>query len=217
MKAIFAIFALCLVAVNAGTINQAAVNYEGMVNDVVGEMGQIAKDAAVALQHQVEEIVFDPLQQIETAVESIEARREESEECVAKEDEHVAVIVDDMHKEMQVCGVVAAKTSAEIMNDINAATQQLLFDGYDVVRTYQRCQNYKNSVLKSSCYARLTIKATLYMKNARRSIKTIRQSTNERIPAVMVDSNECTHTAADSAIHELDNVHASIDSCVGKL
>uniref|UniRef100_A0A1I8NWA0 Protein TsetseEP domain-containing protein n=1 Tax=Stomoxys calcitrans TaxID=35570 RepID=A0A1I8NWA0_STOCA len=216
MKTIFAIFALCLVAANAGAIDNAAINYEGMVDDVLAEMGQIAKDAAVALQHGVEEIVMDPLHQVEEAVENIEARRPESEECVAAQDEKVAATVDTMHQDMGVCGVIAAKTSAEIMSDISAATQQLVFGGYDVVSTYRRCQRYTNSVLKNSCYARLTIKATLYMTNARKSIKTIRKSTNERIPAAIADADACTHTAAEVAIHELDNVHATIDSCIAK-
>ncbi|XP_037812280.1 uncharacterized protein LOC119604018 [Lucilia sericata] len=216
MKTIFTIFALCLVAVNAGTIAQPPINYEGMVDDVINEMGQIAKEAAVALQHQVEEIVLDPLHQVEAAVESIEELREENDVCVAAEDEKVVATVDAMHKEMTVCGAVAAKSSAEIMTDISAATQQLVFDGYDVLRTYQKCQRYTNSVLKNSCYARLTIKATLYINNARKSIKTIKQSTNERIPAVMVDADACTHEAADVAIEELDHIQANINVCIAK-
>ncbi|XP_065363777.1 uncharacterized protein LOC135957048 [Calliphora vicina] len=216
MKAAFVIFALCLVAANAGTIPQPPINYEGMVDDVIAEMGQIAKEAAVALQHQVEEIVLDPLQQVEAAVESIEELREENDVCVAAEDENVVATVDAMHKDMTVCGTVAAKTSAEIMTDISAATQQLVFDGYDVVRTYQKCQNYKNPVLKNSCYARLTIKATLYLNNARKSINTIKQSTNERIPAVMVEADTCTHSAADVAVEELDVIQANINVCIAK-
>ncbi|XP_005182249.1 uncharacterized protein LOC101894156 [Musca domestica] len=216
MKAIFAIFALCLVAVNAGTIAQPPVNYEGMVDDVLNEMGQIAKEAAVALQHAVEDIVLDPLQQVDEAVESIEALRAESDECVAAEDERVAATVDAMHREMNVCGVVAAKTSAEIMSDISAATQQLVFGGYDVLTTYRKCQNYKNQILKKTCYANLTVKATLYLNSSRKSIRTIRESTNERIPAVVNDADACTHTAAESAVLELDNIHANIDSCIAK-
>lgn len=216
MKAAFVLVALCLVAVNAGTINYDTIDYEVMVDGVLSEMGQIARDAAVALQHQVEEIVFDPLQQVDTAVETIEARREESDVCVAAQDENVAATVDAMHRDMAVCGVVAAKTSADIMIDISAATQQLVFDGYDVLTTYRKCQNYKNSVLKNSCYARLTIKATLYMNNARKSIKTIKESTNERIPAVMTDADTCTHSAAEIAVHQLDTINTTIDYCISK-
>lgn len=216
MKTFFAIFALCLVTVNAGTIAQPPINYEGMVNDVIAEVEQIAKDAAVALQHQVDEIVFDPLNQVEAAVESIEELREESDECVAAEDENVVATVDAMHKDMSVCGTVAAKNSAEIISDVSAATQQLVFDGYDVLKTYQKCQKYTNSVLKNSCYARLTVKATLYMKNARRSIKTIQESTNERIPAVVAEADTCTHVAADVAVEELDNIHAKVSDCIAK-
>lgn len=216
MKAIFALFALCLVAVNAGAIPNAPINYEGMVDDVLAEMGQLAKEAAVALQHAVEDIVLDPLHQVEEAVQSIEALRAESDVCVAAEEEKVSATVDAMHRDMAVCGVVAAKTSAEIMSDVSEATQQLVFDGYDVLSTYQKCQKYNNSVLKNSCYARLTIKATLYMNNARKSIKTIRESTSERIPAVVTDADACTATAAETAVYELDNIHAVIDSCIAK-
>ncbi|XP_075157869.1 uncharacterized protein LOC142231135 [Haematobia irritans] len=214
MKTFFAIFALFLVAAQAGTIDNAAINYEGMVDDILTEMGQIAKDAAVALQHSVEDIVLDPLHQVEEAVQSIEARREENHECVAAEEEKVAATVDAMHRDMGVCGVVAAKSSAQIMSDISEATQQLVFDGYDVLSTYNKCRNYKNSVLKNSCYARLTIKATLYMNNARKSIKTIRKSTSERLPAVVSDADVCTHTAAEVAVLELENIHNTIDSCI---
>ncbi|KAM7347930.1 uncharacterized protein ACRADG_007406 [Cochliomyia hominivorax] len=216
MKTIFALFALSLVAVNAGTIPQPPINYEGMVNDILAEVKQIAREAAITLQHQIEEIVLDPLQQVEAAVESIEVLREENDRCVAAEDEKVAATVDGMHKEMAACGAVAARSSAEIMTDISAATQQLVFDGYDVVRTYQKCQKYTNSVLKNSCYARLTVKATLYMKNARKSIKTIQKSTNERIPTVVADANVCTHDAANIAVQELDNIHATINTCISE-
>ena len=216
MKTIFIIFALGLVAVNAGTIAQLPMNYEGMVDDILVEAGQIAKDTAIALQHQVETIVLDPLQQVEAAVQSIEELREENDACVAAEEEKIAATVDVMHKDMGVCGTVAAKESAEIMIDVNAAVQQLVFDGYDVLRTYQKCESYKNSVLKNSCYARLTIKATLYLKNARRSIKTIKQSTNERIPLVVSEADVCTHSAADAAITELDNIQATINVCIAK-
>lgn len=216
MKTIFAVFALYWVATNAGTVVQPPINYDGMIDDVLAEMGQIAKEAAVALQHQVEEMVLDPLQQVEAAVESIEVLREENDECVAAEDKKVAAAVDAMHKDMSVCGAAAAKASAEIMIDISAATQQLVFDGYDVLRTYQKCQSYKNSILKNSCYARLSVKATLYLKNARKSIKTIKKSTNERIPAVVSDADSCTHEAADDAISELDNIQATINACIAK-
>ncbi|XP_073835713.1 uncharacterized protein [Musca autumnalis] len=216
MKAIFTVLALCLVAANAGTISQPPVNYEGMVDDILHEMGQIAKETAVALQHAVEDIVLDPLHQVEEVVESIEALRVESDECVAAEEEKVSATVDAMHRDIGVCGVVAAKTSAEIMSDVSAATQQLVFGGYDVVTTYRKCQKYKNQILKKSCYANLTIKATLYMNNARKSIKTIRQS-KERVPAIVSDADACTHTAAEVAVHELENIHATVNACIGKI
>ncbi|XP_073831701.1 uncharacterized protein [Musca autumnalis] len=216
MKTIFAIFALCLVAANAGTIAQPPVNYEGMVDDILSEMGQIAKETAVALQHAVEDIVLDPLQQVDEAVQSIEALRVESDVCVAAEEEKVSATVDTMHHDMAVCGVVAAQTSAEIMSDISAATQQLVFGGYDVITTYRKCQKYKNQILKKSCYASLTVKATLYMNNARKSIKTIKKTTSERIPAVVTDADACTHTAADVAVYELENIHATVNACIGK-
>lgn len=214
MKTIFLIFALGLVAVNAGSINPMSVNYEGMVDDILTEAGQIAKDVAVALQHQVEEIVLDPLHQVEAAVQSIDDLRVENDACVAAQDEHVVSTVDIMHKDMAKCGTKAAKESADIMIEVNAAVQQLVFDGYDVLKTYQKCQKYTNSVLKNSCYARLTIKATLYMANARKSIKTIKQSTSESIPNVVTDADVCTHTAADIAVMELENIHATVNACI---
>ena len=216
MRTIFIIFALGLVAVNAGTIAQLPMNYEGMVDDILVEVGQIAKETAVALQHQVEEIVLEPLQQVEAAVQSIDDLREENNDCVAAEEEKVAATVDVMHKDMAVCGTVAAKESAEIMIEVNAAVQQLVFDGYDVLMTYQKCKSYKNQVLKNSCYARLTVKATLYAKNSRKSINTIKESTNERIPLVVNEADVCTHSAADVAVTELDNIHATINVCIAK-
>ncbi|XP_061388113.1 uncharacterized protein LOC133323174 [Musca vetustissima] len=216
MKAIFAIFALCLVAANAGTIAQPPVNYEGMVDDVLNEMAQLAKDTAVALQHAVEEIVLDPLQQVEEAVESIEALRVESEECVAAEEDKVTATVDAMHRDMGVCGVNAAKESADIMTDISAATQQLIFGGYDVISTYQKCQKYKNQILKKTCYANLTVKATLYLNSSRKSIRTIRESTSVRIPAMANDADLCTHGAADVAIQQLNTIEATVNACIGK-
>ena len=212
MKTLFAILAMCLVA------SQAApqVNYETQVNGIIHEAEKIAVETAQALEHQFKEIVIDPLHEVEKAVQAIENRKDEHEDCVVAQDPAVTQTVDIMHKEMEVCGVVAAKTSAQIMVDISDATQQLVFDGYDVLRTYQKCKKYKNSVLKNSCYARLSIKATLYLKNARRSMKTIKKSTNERIPAVFTDADACTHSAAEKAITQLDSVNAEIDTCVAR-
>ncbi|XP_037938492.1 uncharacterized protein LOC119671792 [Teleopsis dalmanni] len=210
-------FALAILAVCLLTVNGAVVNYEGLVNDMINDAKNSAVQTGVALEHQYENIVVDPLHQVEEAVDSIESRREESDTCVAAENEVVEAVVNTMHDEMNVCGIVAAKTSAEIMIDVNAATQQIIFDGIDVARTYQKCRNYKNPVLKNSCYVKLSVKGGLYMKNARKSMKVINDSKNVRVPAVFTDADSCTHVASDKAVEDLNNVHTSIDSCIVKM
>lgn len=187
-----------------------------MVNGIINEAGDLAVQTVRALEHQLEEIVLEPLNQVEAMVQSIEERAIESEECVAAEEHLVAETVDNMHSEMISCGVVAAQESAQIATDVTMASKQLVFDGYEVLALYNKCRNYKNSVLKNSCYARLSIKATLYMNNARKSIKTIKGAKG-RVPEVFTSAETCTNTAAEEAVLVLENVHNEIDACINKL
>ncbi|XP_017134656.1 uncharacterized protein LOC108150861 [Drosophila miranda] len=186
---------------------------DAQVRSVGNEMAEIGKSTGEALVHQYEEIVLEPQQELEDAVEQLEARRAESPECVAAEDEEIARILDAAHEEMHSCGVVAAHTSAEIATDVSAASQQLAFGSYNLGRTYNKCQNYKNSVLRQSCMAKFYVQASIFLISARSSIKTIKQSTNERIPAVFAEGNVCTHDASAQAILGLEEVNRHIDAC----
>ncbi|XP_011183454.1 uncharacterized protein LOC105212837 isoform X2 [Zeugodacus cucurbitae] len=215
MKVLIAIIIICVANTGATQVVLKNVNYEGIVDDLIKEAQEITIRTANALQLQYKIIVVEPTNQVDSAVQSIEDRREESPKCVEVKDPDVQIVVTSLHDEINVCGAIAAKTSAGIMNDINAATQQIVFDGYDVLKLYQKCKNYKNSILKSSCYAKLSVKVTLYIKNSRRSINTIKGA-NHRVPAVFSEADECTHKAADLAITELDDIHTEIVSCINE-
>ncbi|KAH8294505.1 hypothetical protein KR044_013440, partial [Drosophila immigrans] len=216
MKFIIAtVLCLCLALGHAQPLTPPAP-WNAQLMSVVDEMTQIGENAGKALAHQYEEIVLEPQQQLEQAVDQVETRRDQSPDCVAAQDAEIASIVDAAHEELHVCGLTAAHDSADIVTDVNDATQQLVFGGYALGRTYNKCQNYKNSVLKQSCLAKFYIQATVYLVNARSSLKTIAQSTNERIPGVFVDSNTCTHVASGKAVDALDVVNHNIDSCIAK-
>ncbi|XP_016996237.1 uncharacterized protein [Drosophila takahashii] len=189
---------------------------DAQVHSVVDEMTEIGKATGEALVQQYEEIVREPQLELEEALDQVEARRQESPECVAAEDEEIARIVDAAHEDLHSCGLVAAHTSAEIASDVNAATQQLVFGAYNLGNTYQKCQAHKNAILKQSCMAKFYIQGTVFLVNARSSIKTIRKSTSERIPAVFVDSNVCTHSASSQAVLGLQEVNSHIDACVSR-
>lgn len=191
------------------------VNYEGIVDDLIKKAQDLTIRTANALELQYKIIVVEPTNQVDTAVQNVEDRREESPKCVEVKDPEVQIVVDNLHNEINGCGAIAVKTSARIMNDVNAATQQIVFDGYDVLKLYQKCKSYKNSILKSSCYAKLSVKVTLYIKNSRRSINTIKGA-NHRVPAVFSEADECTHKAADLAIVELNAIHTEIVSCINE-
>ncbi|ALC49475.1 CG12057 [Drosophila busckii] len=208
---------LCVCLASVGLAQPMAGSpYDAELFSLAQEMGQLGENTGKALVHQYEEIVVEPQQQLEQAIDEVEQRREQDAECVAAEDEQINSIVDAAHEELHVCGVTAAHDSAEIASDVNHATQQLVFGGYSLGRTYQHCQRYKNSVLKQSCMAKFYVKGTIYLVNARSSIKTIKKSTNERIPAVLSESNSCTHVAADKAVVALNEINAEIDSCIAK-
>ncbi|XP_068159128.1 uncharacterized protein [Drosophila tropicalis] len=212
---LFTVMAMCLVITVA--LGQPMANpFEAQVQSVVDDMTQVGKNVGDQLVHQYEEIIVEPQQQLEEAVEQIEARRESNPQCVAAEDEQLVQVLDAAHDELYACGVVAAHTSAEIASDVNKATQQLVYGGYSLGSTYQKCQAYKNTVLKQTCMARFSVQATVYLISARSSIKTIKKSTNERIPAVFSDGNACTHQASDKAILALDEINRNIDACVAK-
>ncbi|KAH8272724.1 hypothetical protein KR026_006527, partial [Drosophila bipectinata] len=189
---------------------------DAQVRSVVDELTDLGKSTGETLLHQYEEIIVEPQLELEEALDQVEARRAESPECVAAEDEEIVRIVDTAHEELISCGVVAAKTSAEIASDVSAATQQLIYGGYNLGTTYSKCQSYKNSVLKQSCMAKFYIQASVYLISARSSIKTIRKSTSERIPAVFTDGNLCTHGASATAVLGLQEVNSHIDACVAR-
>lgn len=216
MKCIVAVILTLFVASGFAQPLDVPAQLDAQVRSVVDEMTDLGKSTGEALVHQYQEIVLEPQHELEDALEAVEARRQESPECVAAEDEEISRIVDAAHEELHSCGVVAAHTSAEIASDVNAATQQLVFGGYSVGSTYKKCQNYKNSVLKKTCMAKLTVQGTVYLVNARSSIKTIRKATNERIPAVFTDSNVCTHDASAQAVVGLQEVNNHIDACVSR-
>uniref|UniRef100_A0A6P4EAS7 Uncharacterized protein LOC108038206 n=1 Tax=Drosophila rhopaloa TaxID=1041015 RepID=A0A6P4EAS7_DRORH len=189
---------------------------DAQVRSVVDEMADIGKSTGEALAHQYKEIVVEPQNELEEALDQVESRRQESPECVAAEDEEITRIVDTAHEDLHSCGVVAAHTSAEIASDVSAATQQLVYGGYSLGRTYNKCNSYKNAVLKQTCMAKFYVQATVYLVSARSSIKTIRKSTSERIPAVFVDGNVCTHSASSQAVLGLQEVNTHIDACVSR-
>ncbi|XP_034474774.1 uncharacterized protein LOC117781982 [Drosophila innubila] len=216
MKLIIAtVVCLCLAVGHAQPLTPPAP-WNAELMSIVEEMSQIGENAGKVLSHQYEEIVLEPQHQLEEAVQQVEARREESPECVAAEDAQIDSIVDAAHEEFHVCGMTAAHDSAEIVTDVNQATQQLVFGGYALGQTYNKCQSYKNPVLKQSCNAKLTIQATVYLVNASNSLKTIAQSTNQRIPGVFIDSNTCTHVVSAKAVDALDVVNGNIDACIVK-
>lgn len=191
------------------------VNYEGIVDDFIKEAQATTIRTANALQLQYKIIVVEPTNQVDTVVQNIEDRREESPKCVEVKEPEVEIVVDNFHDEINVCGSIAVKTSEGIMNDVNTATQEIVFDGYNVLKLYQKCKNYKNSILKNSCYAKLTVKATLYIKNTRRSINTIKGA-KSRVPAVFSEADECTHKAADLAIVQLNAILTEVASCINE-
>ncbi|XP_016936796.2 uncharacterized protein [Drosophila suzukii] len=195
---------------------QLPAQLDAEVHSVVDEMTEIGKSTGLALVHQYDEIVREPQQELEAALDQVESRRQESPECVAAEDEQIASIVDAAHEDLHSCGIVAAQTSAEIATDVSAATQQLVYGGYNVASTYNKCQSYKNSVLKKSCMTKFYVQATFYLVSARSSIKTIKKSTSESIPAVFVDGNACTHSASSQAVLALQEVSSHIDACVSR-
>ncbi|XP_020808208.1 uncharacterized protein LOC110184138 [Drosophila serrata] len=216
MKCIVVFILTLFVASGWGQPLDMPAQLDAQVRSVVDEMTELGKSTGEALVHQYEEIVLEPHHELEDAVDAVEARRQESPECVAAEDEEITRIVDAAHEEFHSCGVVAAHTSAEIASDVNEATQQLVFGAYNLGATYNKCQGYKNSVLKSTCMAKFYMQGTIYLVSARSSIKTIRKSTNERIPAVFADSNVCTHDASAQAVSSLQKVNNHIDACVSR-
>ncbi|XP_011206418.1 uncharacterized protein LOC105228319 isoform X1 [Bactrocera dorsalis] len=216
MKVLTVILLICLAnVIGANKVVLPKVNYEGIVDDFIKEAQEITIKTANALESQYKIIVVEPTNQVDAVVQNIEDRREESPKCVEVKDPEVQIVVDSLHDEINVCGAIAVKTSAGIMNDVNAATQQIVLDGYDVLKLYQKCKNYKNSVLKNSCYAKLSIKVTLYIKNSRRSINTIKGA-KHRVPAVFSEADDCTHTAADLAIVDLNAIHTDVVSCINE-
>ncbi|EDV92115.1 uncharacterized protein LOC6565732 [Drosophila grimshawi] len=212
---------LCLASVGyAQPLSQSSFSLpaplDAQVYTVVDEMQNIGENTAKELAHQFQEIVVEPQHELEAAIDQVEARRVDSPQCVAVQDDRIDGIVGNAHVELHECGLSAAHDSAEIASDVNHATQQLVFGGYSLGRTYNKCQRYKNSVLRQSCMAKFYVQGTIYLVNARSSIKTIKKSTNERIPAVFVDSNACTHVASQKAVVALDDVNADIDACIAK-
>ncbi|XP_023165845.1 uncharacterized protein LOC111596041 [Drosophila hydei] len=216
MKYIIVCLCLCLASVGHAQPVSVPAPLDAQLLTIVDEMTQIGENAAKALAHQYEEIVVEPHEQLDQAVEELEARRPESPECVAEQDEQIGSVLDAAHQELHECGVSAAHDSAEIVSDVNEATQQLVYGSYALGRTYNKCQSYKNVVLRQSCMAKFYVQGTVFLVNARSSIKTIQQSTNERIPAVFSESNSCTHVASDKAVAALDVVGADIDACIAK-
>ncbi|KAH8408953.1 hypothetical protein KR009_004535, partial [Drosophila setifemur] len=214
--AVVIVLALCVASGWSQPADLTAAQLNAQVRSVVDEVTEIGKSTGEALVHQYEEIVLEPQHELEDALEQVEARRQESPECVAAEDEEIVRIVDAAHEELHSCGVVAAHTSAEIASDVNAATQQLVFGGYGLMSTYNKCQSYKHDIMKQTCMAKLTISATFWVVGARSSIKTIQKSTNERIPAVFTDGNVCTHGASAQAVTGLQEVNSHIDACVSR-
>ncbi|XP_060651601.1 uncharacterized protein LOC132788285 [Drosophila nasuta] len=131
MKFIIAttVLCLCLVLGQAQTLTTPE-QWSTQLSSLVDDMTQIGIDAGKTLVHQYEEIVVEPQQQLEQAVDKVETRRKESPECVAAQDAEIVRIVDTALDELHVCGVTAAHDSADIVSDVNAATQQLVFGGY---------------------------------------------------------------------------------------
>ncbi|TDG39685.1 hypothetical protein AWZ03_013892 [Drosophila navojoa] len=207
---------LCLASVGHAQPASMPAALDGQLQTIVDEMTQIGENAAKALIHQYEEIVVEPHEQLDQAVEQVESRRVESPECVAEQDAQIGSVLDAAHQELHECGLSAAHESAEIVSDVNEATQQLVFGGYSLGRTYNKCQGYKNAVLRQSCMAKFYVQATVYLVSARSSLKTIAQSTNERIPAVFTHSNSCTHSASGKAVEALEALTADIDICIAK-
>ncbi|SPP86633.1 uncharacterized protein LOC117588509 [Drosophila guanche] len=216
MKSIVAVvLALCVASAFAQPLAIPS-QLDAQVRSVVDEITEIGKNTGEALVHQYEEIVLEPQHELEEAVEQVEARRTESPECVAAEDEQIARILDVAHEELHSCGVVAAHTSAEIATDVSAATQQLTFGGYNLVRTYNKCNSYNSNILKQSCMAKFYVQASIFLISANSSIKTIKKSTNERIPAVFAESSVCTHDASAQAVLGLEEVNRHIDACASR-
>ncbi|XP_034669837.1 uncharacterized protein LOC117902518 [Drosophila subobscura] len=216
MKSIVAVvLALCVASALAQPLATPS-QLDAQVRSVVDEMTEIGKNTGEALLHQYEEIVLEPQHELEEAVEEVEARRTENPECVAAEDGEIARILDVAHEELHTCGVVAAHTSAEIATDVSAATQQLTFGGYNLMRTYNKCNSYNSNILKQSCMAKFYVQASIFLIGANSSINTIKKSTNERIPAVFAESNVCTHDASAQAVLGLEEVNRQIDACASR-
>ncbi|XP_017869812.1 PREDICTED: uncharacterized protein LOC108618352 [Drosophila arizonae] len=215
---ISSVVCLCLCLASVGHAQPASMpaTLDAQLLTIVDEMTQIGDNAAKVLIHQYEEIVVEPHEQLDQAVEQVESRRVESPDCVAEQDAQISSVLDAAHQELHECGLSAAHESAEIVSDVNAATQQLVFGGYSLGRTYNKCQSYKNVVLRQSCMAKFYVQATVYLVSARSSLKTITQSTNERIPAVLTHSNSCTHDASGKAVGALEAVAGDIDVCIAR-
>ncbi|XP_067637315.1 uncharacterized protein [Eurosta solidaginis] len=198
---------------SSAKVLQPAVNYEGTVESLIKEAETISLQTAKRFELQFKEIVLEPIDTVDSALQMIEDRREENSNCVEAKNSDVELVVDKLYENMNICVTTAAKESAAIMIDVNSAVQQLGFDGYKILRLYQKCKNYKNSILKSTCYTKLTIQTTLYIKYGRKSINTIKR-VNSRIPPVFAEANICTHNSSREAVTKSNCINTEIDSCI---
>ncbi|EDW82508.1 uncharacterized protein Dwil_GK25844 [Drosophila willistoni] len=226
MKSILILLALALAAVTAAPqtsldefteveINELNV-VDKMVSAAIHEAEALADDIVKLVEHQLLEIVMYPMHQLEQAVSDIDARRQESEECVANEALHVAGTVETATVDFYKCGRDATTTSIQLVLDTKKAVLQLTYDGYSLVKEVRSCMKKTNSVMKKVCKAKCSVDAGLFAYSGQKSIRHL-IGLRKTVPAVGTDAKACTLSATEQAMYEFGMVNENIDVCIYNL
>ncbi|XP_068159371.1 uncharacterized protein [Drosophila tropicalis] len=226
MKSILILLALALAAVTAAPqitsdeFNGVEINdfsvVDKMVSTAVHEVEALADDIVKLVEHQLLEIFMYPVHQLEQAVSDIDARRQESEECVANEALHVTGTVETATVDFYKCGHDATATSIQLILDTKKAVLQLTFDGYSLVQEARSCFKETNTIRKKLCKSLLTFNAALFVVNGQKSIRHL-VALRKTVPAVGTDAKACTLTATEQAMYEFGLVNDNIDLCIYNL
>lgn len=190
--------------------------WNNMVSAIIAESKALAKEIILLTERQLLKIFLYPVHQLEQIVEDIERRAVESEECVARESLHIANIVEDTTLEFMGCGRDAAVTSINIILDTKRAVFQLTVDGYQLAKLKRNCKSIKNSILQRSCNAKLALKSAMFLLEGQKSLRYL-ISLRRKVPAVATDATACTDTATANAVQGLDDINASINTCINTL
>ncbi|KAH8344836.1 hypothetical protein KR067_008780, partial [Drosophila pandora] len=187
-----------------------------MVSAIIAESKALAKEIILLTERQLLKIFLYPVRQLEQIVEDIERRAVESEECVARETVHIANIVEDTTLEFMGCGRDAAVTSINIILDTKRAVFQLTLDGYQLAKLKRKCNSYKTEVMQNSCKVKLGVKCGLFVFEGQKSLRHL-IGLRKSVPAVATDATSCTNAATAHAVQGLDDINASINTCINTM